>query len=285
MTLEWRARFGIAACALAMQACGGGLPLLHPVQPLPSGVSSLAMGMGSHWVGGQASREIDEARLQIAAAQGGSFEIAPAAAVAAAVWSPGLFPWMSMRMGLGSESEAGVAYTGRHARMDARHALIIGRWAFSVGLGAGMGLAHPSDATTGGTTTFGSSEPLSGLDTSNVRSFGVDVPFVVGWHSSADVARVWIGIRPSYERGYGSLTLGTQATPARLDFRSDVFSLSGLAGLAMGLRPLFIALELGFGDSRAHGQLLGNSTSVIGSSATVSAFSFTPAAALIWELH
>jgi hypothetical protein len=259
--------------------------MLHPAQPLPSGVTSLGAGIGSHWIGGQASQEVDATRLRIAAAQGGSLELAPAALVAAAVWSPGLFPWVNMRMGLGAESEAGISYAGRKARVDGRHALIFGRWAFSMGLGATIGIAHPSDFNSAGTSTLGSAEPLSGLDTSGVRSLGADVPFIVGWHSTADIARLWIGFRPSYEHAYGSLTSNFPLPAATLDFRSDVLSLSGLAGLAMGLRPLFIALELGFGDSRAHGSLLGNSTTPIGGSASVSAFSFTPAAALIWELR
>ena len=275
----------LALCALALSACGGGLPLMHPAQPLPAGVTSLSAGAGSHWIGGQARRDIDAAQSQWAASQGGPQSLPPSAELAAAAWAPGLFPWVSMRLGLGSRNEAGVAYTGKHARIDARHAFGLDRWVMSLGLGATMGLMHARAVDGDGTSTFGSSESLSGLDTSDVRSIGVDLPFIVGWRSSADVARVWMGLRPSYDHGYGNLVLSTQSTPTTLEFRSDTFTMSALAGFAIGLRPLFVAMELGFGDARAHGTLLNTSAVAASSSASVSAYSFTPAAALIWELR
>jgi len=163
---------------------------MHPAQPLPPGVTSVSAGAGSHWIGGQARRKIDAAQSQWAASQGGPQSLTPSAALAAALWTPGVFPWVSMRLGLGSQNEAGLAYTGQHARLDARHAFGLGRWAMSVGLGATMGLMHMRAINADGTSTFESSESLAGLDTSNVRSIGVDLPFIVGWRSAADVARL-----------------------------------------------------------------------------------------------
>lgn len=261
------------------------MPLLHPARPLPAGVTSMSAGAGSHWIGGGARREIDAAQAQWEASQGNAPTLTPAAAVAAATWAPGLFPWLSMRLGLGSRSEAGVAYTGQRARVDARHALELGKWSMSFGLGALVGLTHPADVSATGTSAFGSREALPGLDSSGVRSLGVDLPLLIGWRSSADVARIWIGLRPGYEHGYGTLRLTAQQPPTTLEFRSDSLTVTALAGLAVGLRPLFVALELGFGDTRAHGTLLNAPTTLASNSATVSAYSFTPAAALIWEMR
>jgi hypothetical protein len=178
-----------------------------------------------------------------------------------------------------------MAYTGQRARIDARHALGLGKWSMSFGLGALIGLSHPADVSASGTSAFGSREVLAGLDTSGVRSFGVDAPFLVGWRSSADVARIWLGLRPTYEHGYGNVRLNAQDPPTRIDFRTDAFTVSALAGLAVGLRPLFLALEFGFGDTRAHGKLLNNPNPVASNAASVSAYSLTPAAALIWEMR
>jgi hypothetical protein len=261
------------------------MPLLHPARPLPAGVTSMSAGAGSHWIGGQARREIDAAHARWEASRATEQSLTPSAAVAAATWAPGLFPWVSMRMGLGARSEAGIAYTGQRARIDARHALELGKWSMSFGLGALMGLSHPNDVSADGTSAFGSHEALPGLDSSGMRSFGVDAPLIIGWNSSADVARVWMGLRPGYEHGYGSLRLTAQNPPTTLDLRSDSLTITAIAGLAVGLRPLFVALELGFGDTRAHGSLVHTSTAVASNSASVSAYSFTPAAALIWEMR
>ena len=287
MIIETRASFGAAFFSLATLSCGGGLPLLHPAQVLPSGATSLSAGLGSQWVGGQASRAVEEARAATAAGVSVT-EVPTASAVAAALWPPGLFPWVSMRLGLGVESEAGVAYTARRARIDARHAFLYGRWALSIGAGAGVGLAHASSTTSNGSTTFGASEPIAGIDTSGARSVAFDTPVIVGWHSAADIARIWFGLRPSYEHNYGYLTFNAQSgllLASRSDLSADVMTLGGLVGLAMGLRPLFIALELGFGESRAHGSMSGSPGGPAGGSASLAAFSLTPAAALIWEVR
>ena len=285
MTPSGIVQLGAALLAFSAQACAAGLPLLHPAQPLPPGVTSFASGVGSYWVGGQAHRDLETARAQLAASPDSTSEIPPAATFASAVWSPGLFPWLSARIGLGNYNEAGVSYTGRRARLDARHALLVGRWAFSLGLGVVPGLSHPTAFDSNGVSTFGATEALPGLDTSGVRSIGCDLPLLVGWHSSADIARIWLGIRPSYEHGYGTVSWNSSSSSTKLDYQSDVASLTGIAGLAMGLRPLFLALEVSFGDARAHGQLTRATDQSSHGSATMSAYSLTPAASIIWEVR
>lgn len=284
MIIESRAAFGVVLLGLFTLGCGGGLPLLHPAQVLPAGATSLSAGMGSHWVGGQANREIDSARAATAAGQPVT-NLPAAPAVAAAVWSPGLFPWVSMRLGLGGENEAGAAYTGRRARIDARHAFVSGRWALSLGAGAGLGLAHASSMNSDGSSTFGSSEPIAGLDTSGARAFTFDAPVILGWRSSADIARLWFGLRPTFEHDYGSLTLASTTTTTQMDFTADAATISGLVGLAMGLRPLYVAMELSVGECHARGSMSGTPGGNAGGSASLSAITFTPAAALIWEMR
>ena len=279
-----RVVLGVAILALSSVSCGGGLPLLHPAQVLPSGVTSLSTGIGSNWVGGEANREVDQARAATAAGLPAT-ALSTAPAVAASLWSPGLFPWVSMRLGLGSENEAGATYTGHRARIDARHALIFGHWALSLGLGAGLGLAHPSTGESGSTSTFGTSEPIRGLDTSQTRSFAFDVPVIIGWHSSGDIARLWFGLRPSYEHAYGTLVFATPSTTSEAEFNANAMTLGGLVGLAMGLRPLFVAMELSVGESRARGSMSGTPGVIAGGAASLSAISLTPAAAIIWEIR
>jgi len=240
--------------------------------------------MGSNWVGGEANQEVDKARAATAAGLPAT-SLSAAPAVAASLWSPGLFPWVSMRLGLGSENETGATYTGHRARIDARHALIFGHWALSLGLGAGLGLTHPSSEESNSTSTFGDSEPISGLDTSRTRSFAFDAPVILGWRSSADIARVWFGLRPSYEHAYGTLAFTSASTTSQTDFNANAMTLGGLFGLAMGLRPLFVAMELSVGESRARGSMSGSPGGIVGSSASVSAISLTPAAAVIWEIR
>jgi hypothetical protein len=280
---NWRACLSVGLMAMG-EACANGLPILHPAQPLPSGVTSLSAGEGSHWVGGQARREIHEAQLRAAGSQGGS-GITPAAATAASLWSPGLFPWLSMRMGLGSGNEVGACYAGQDFRLDARHAVVFGRFAFSVGLGGIAGLLRGSDTVSNGTSAFGPTRSLSGLDASATKSFGFDVPLMLGWRSSVDIARIWLALSPSYAHAYGNLVLDSEVAPTQYRFESDALTLTGTVGLAMGLRPIFIAMELGFGESRARGSMFGNPNDSAGGSASVSAFTLTPATALIWELH
>ncbi len=283
MILELRAGLGAALLALGTLCCGGGLPLLHPAQVLPPGVTSLSAGMGSNWVGGQANRDIDAARAATAAGQPVT-GLSAAPAVTAALWSPGLFPWVSMRLGFGGENEAGVAYTGQRARIDARHAFIFGHWALSMGAGAGLGLAHPSSMNSNG-STFGSSEPIAGLDTSDAHAVAFDVPVILGWRSSADIARLWFGLRPSYEHAYGNLSFASATMPTQTDFNANLMTVSGIVGLAMGLRPLFVAMELSIGECLARGSMSGSTGGVAGGSASLSAITFTPAAALIWEVR
>jgi hypothetical protein len=160
-----------------------------------------------------------------------------------------------------------------------------GNWALSLGLGAGLGLAHPSSGESGSTSTFGAAGPIAGLDTSQTRSFAFDAPVIIGWHSSGDIARLWFGLRPSYEHAYGTLSFASASTTTEADFNANAMTLGGLVGLAMGLRPLFVAMELSVGESRARGSMSGTVGGVAGGSASLSAISLTPAAAIIWEIR
>lgn len=277
-------RAGAGALALVAIGCGGGMPLLHPAQPLPTGVTSLSAGLGSQWVGGKANREVDAAQAATAAGQAPT-TLPATQTVAAALWSPGLFPWVSMRLGLGQQSEAGLSYTGRRARIDGRYAMLRGHWALSFGAGAALGLMHTTTSAENGSSTFSNAEPVAGLDTSGARALAFDVPVILGWRSSADIARIWFGLRPTYEHAYGTLSLAGPTTTSQVDFNANVMTFGGLAGLAMGLRPLFIALELSVGESIARGSMSGSPGVVAGGSASLSALTVTPAAALIWEMR
>ena len=280
--VPFKSRWGVLA-ALA-SGCGGGLPLLHPAQPLPSGVTSLSAGFGSQWVGGRANREIDDARAVVVSGQA-SPTLPSAATIAAALYRPGFFPWASMRLGLGHQSEAGLAYTGHRVRLDARYAWLRGPWAVSFGAGAGLGLAHATASTGSGSSAFGSTEAIAGLDTSGTRAVALDLPLLVGWRSTADIGRVWLGVRPVYEHAYGSLSFTQASSVAQADLNANALTLNGILGLAMGLRPVYLALEFSVGGSHGRGSLSGSPGSFAEGSATITAITLTPAAALIWEMR
>lgn len=257
------------------------MPELHPAQALPAGATAFSAGMGAHWVNGQAQREVSDAAQ--AATGAPNAEPADGAKVAAAQWSPGLFPWVNARLGLGSGNEAGLSYTGERIRLNARHAMSRGGTTMSLGLALMTRVPRQSTSDTG-RSTLGFSEPISGLDTSQFHAVGADLPLLFGWRSSADVVRAWVGIRPSYERGYGSISTLSQVTSSTADVHSNYYSVTGLFGFAFGLRPLFLAMELDVGTGKSDATLR-NSASGNSTSLSVSGYTITPATAIIWEIR
>ncbi|HEU4405914.1 MAG TPA: hypothetical protein VFS43_11660 [Polyangiaceae bacterium] len=236
------ARWGALIASASLGACGGSSPLLHPAHVEPEGVVVAGAGVSGQITLGGAEQAVLDAR---AASPGG----APAAdprtyrrgAVALASFAPGVAPWVGARVGLGGQNEAGLAYTGRSLRVDARHAFGDERWAFSAGAGAHGVLRQRED------------DPgLSGLDLNEVSGYGFDLPLIAGWQSDAGLIRAWGGLRLGYERLGGRVGLG----------EPDPVSLSawrawggGLVGLAMGFRHVYVALELDAAYHRAEGRL------------------------------
>jgi hypothetical protein len=184
-------------------------------------------------------------------------------AVAQGVLAPGVAPWVSARAGLGGGNEAGLTYTGRTARIDARHAFGDPSLALSVGVGASAVLTHlegdrqPPAAE----TAEYKGRIVSTPDDFVPSGWGIDVPILVGWRSSASVVEAWAGARGGVERDTGNLFLnvapGADASgPPPLppvEMRATRWYGGGLVGMAVGIKPLWIALELDVAYQKVNG--------------------------------
>jgi hypothetical protein len=224
-----------ACCA---EGCGGGAPLLHPAHVLPPGHVSTGAG-----VSGQFAFRSGEGAHGPGAPEQNAFENA----IARAALSPGIAPWVGARAGLGAHFEAGLTYTGRSVRADARRAFGGDKVAVSVGAAASAVFSDPQDLVDEGAAPvqMGGRLPLSGGDL-RATGYGFDVPVLVGWRSTASVVQGWIGARGGVEQLEGSLPLppDTVERAPYAPFSTTRWYGGGLVGAAVGLWPVTVALEL-----------------------------------------
>ncbi|MBI4705752.1 MAG: hypothetical protein HY744_32060 [Deltaproteobacteria bacterium] len=217
----WRERRppAVAALALALLAgCGGASPLMHPAHPLEQGEVSLGAGFSAELA----------ATPSAAGAPGSAGRVLGDAAVPG-----GLSPWLAGRIGLAGSNEAGLGYTGRALRVDARHAFALGRPTLSAGIGMSALLPHRREE-----------------QAANVSGGGVDVPVLLGLRSDRDTYAAWIGARGSVELLRGSrqieLEPGSPSSELRIDDIDAWHACAGgLAGLRVGVRYLYAVAELG----------------------------------------
>lgn len=241
----------------------------------------MGAGVSNQFVLGDGRDRIDEAK-RVTAQQGGIARPEDETrfvegAIAQVLTSPGLAPWVGARAGVGFDSDAGVTFTGRSVRLDGRHAWQNRELAVSIGIG-GSGLLLRD-------TTDGTQKTVPGLDASSVTGWGADVPILIGWRSSASLFQVYGGVRGSYERAFGTVKLGIYASPDDIreaDLDASHWTASALAGLAVGVSPLFVIVELGAGYTRGDGSIdipspTGNNHRV----ADLEAFTLAPAGALV----
>jgi hypothetical protein len=210
---------GIGCTSLLLLGCGGGVPLLHGAHALGPGVTTSTVGFSGVFTTGELRDTVERARQREPAstAEDGS------SAVVAGV-GPGIAPMVAMRIGLASDNEVGLSYTGRVVRFDARHAFESGPWALSVGAGLG--------GTVGGVEL---TEPSPGQSTGKARAIGFDVPVLFGWRSDAGVVSLWTGVRGGSDR-IGGFGAGSD--------RYTHWYVGGLAGLTMGFRHVHVAVAL-----------------------------------------
>ncbi len=230
----------LAVAALLLGGCGGGAPLLHPVHALPAGTVTMGAGTSDNFVLGDARSAIDRARVAVAAGAAGS----PRAqrdfadgAVAEVMTAPGLAPWVGGRAGFGV-GDAGVTYTGRSVRADARGVVGDESVAFSAGAGASAIVQRPTSRSPG---------EIPGVDATDVSGWGLDVPLLVGWRSDARLVQVWAGLRAGYEHAGGNVTVAVDPNPSlrqAVAFAGHRLYAGGLVGFAVGVSPIWVALEL-----------------------------------------
>lgn len=258
---------GVWVIATVSSACGGGAPLLHPAHPLPAGEMSAGAGASTRIGLGTLEADIQAGETQ---AEGGTADsIARRAFIA-----PGVAPWVAARIGLGEGNEGGITFTGRTLRVDARHAFEFDDIALSVGLG--------------GSSIFARRTEAGGAEGEGVLGFGVDLPLLIGWRSRADIVAIWGGVRPAYENlgNFDALPEEDPGNPAPPASLVDAYHLSGsgLVGISVGLRPIWVRLELAAtqhwvqASERVQGTAGGPDQET---SAEFRAFSLAPAGALL----
>jgi hypothetical protein len=218
-------------------------------------------------VAGEAHTDIEEARLATVpdgvptTTQGKQNYIE--GAIALSLMSPGVSPWVGARAGLGAAIDAGVTYTGRTVRVDARHAFEGEESALSAGLGLSGVLTRPgSDApeASGSPGGIGGTREgdIPGLDTGDVTGFGFDIPVIVGWRSDVELVRIWGGLRGGWERLSGEFLLRVDPDPSVIEtapVEASRWYAGALAGLAVGVRPVRVAVELDVAYQRATGRI------------------------------
>jgi hypothetical protein len=159
--------------------------------------------------------------------------------------APGVSPWVSGRVGIADNFEAGITYTGRTLRVDGRHAFELGpSTALSLGLGADAIIAQRPGTST---VTEGSS----------VYGGGLDLPILLGFRSASDLYSVWIGARGGVELIKGRLNIAPDPSGVGqfIDADGKHFQVGGLVGFRVGFRHVHVALELDGTFHRATGTL------------------------------
>jgi len=245
--------------------CGAGAPLLHPAHVLGTGDVRAAAGISAQGIAGDVSQSLKDTQ-NTDTTQGLPQDPGyTRGALALVALAPGIAPFVSARVGLGSQFEGGVTYTGRGARIDARRAFTFGSWALSVG------------AALDGTFAGGSSSTkLAGVDIGSLRGFGFDVPILFGWRSSGGIYQAWIGARGGYAHHFISAVTTEPKLTGPVPLDADQAHFGGLFGIATGFRHVHVALELEIDFQHIDGNLNGVKASVQG-------VSVTPATALWWD--
>ncbi len=275
------------AAALGLWGCGGGVPLMHPAHTLPSGQVTMGSGVSGQFVVGEADRKIDAAR-EVTAPQGavqlGDEEVYAEGAIATAALGPGVAPWVGARAGVGYDADAGVTYTGRSVRIDGRRAFISESVALSLGLGASGLLNRPGSDSDRGRGNAN----VPGLDTGGVTGWGLDLPVLVGWRSTADLIQVYAGLRAGHERLFGDFELRIDPSPDTVKVAPvDVGRWwgGGLLGLAVSIEPVMGIIEISGSVHRIEGSvdIPDGTGKPVRYSVEVVGLALTPGAALVGE--
>jgi len=270
-----RARGCGAAAALAsfaLTGCGGGIPLLHPARTLKQGDVRVAGGFSGQIAVGSLANAMRDAESDpnagTTAAQ--SDPVYAKGALVAASIAPGLAPLVGARVGIGWESEGGVAYTGRALRLDLRRSFDLStHWSLSIGAGGSAALYGHQE---------GSALPDVALN--QLHGWGADVPILVGYESDGGIYMLWVGARGGGEHiDISDVT----SEPKSVVLGSQPIALSatrywggGLLGFAVGFRHVHVAIELDASYQNVSGDYAGTHV-------TVEGLTLAPSTALWWR--
>lgn len=258
--------------ALGLAGCAGGGPLLHPAKTLDKGEVRAAAGLSGQALASGFADAFRNAEAEAARSPNTPTDAtyAKGALVAAAV-DPGIAPFLGARVGIGWESEGGLAFTGRGARIDVRRSFRFGeenKYALSIGVGGSGALYGQVQGSR-----------LPGVTLTDLRGYGADVPVLLGYEADGGLYMAWIGLRGGWEHdSIGPLTSdgGPGLTPSPIGLSADRFWGGALVGAAAGFRHIHVALELQATYETISGSFGGNS-------ATLTGVAFVPATALWWD--
>jgi hypothetical protein len=240
-----RSLAGGAALALALPllgGCNGGAPLLHPAHVLSPGKTMAGAGLSG--------------QLPIRQIPATPATRAPLHRLTVA---PGVAPWAGARVGLPASFEAGLTYTGRSVRADARHAFEFGTsTALSLGLGASVLMAR---------------RPGEGDDPSAVYGVGLDLPLLLGFRSRSDLYAFWFGPRAGIEFLSGRILLSNDPSVPAAEVSGRHVHAGFVVGARVGFRHVYVALELDGAYHRADGTFSGGSVGL-------DQFTLTPSGAI-----
>lgn len=270
-------------CATLLPACGGGAPLLHPAHTLPEGDVNFAAGTSGRFALG-GLHDADEALDAAASDPGGARSQAERArfvegAIARFAVAPGVAPFVAARVGLGHHNEGGFTYTGRGVRIDGRHAFEWPNLALSIGAAASGALARPGDQPKEHVGDgLGADTGLRTISLTSLNGYGLELPVLFGYRSSADVVKLWAGLRVGVEYDSFDVTL-VQSPDSPVGSRGSATQVwgGGLAGFSVGLAPIEVRVEVDAAYASVHGKLLTYGGDLSG---TVAGWSLTPAMAI-----
>ena len=278
------------AALLLASGCGGATPLLHPAHTLAPGKVTFGGGVSGTFLAGDAKSSLEEAR---AVTTSGGVTTEPErqklaeGTITSVLATPGLAPWVGARVGIAERTEAGAAYTGHWARVDVRHAFEDRKLALSLGIAGVAMLSHPSADPA---EPAGTSGAVAGVDSNGVYGFGVHVPVIVGYRSDAELVQAWGGVVGTFENAFGNVvisdgwpTLASSTTlpgggVADVKLEAQRFSGAALLGLAVGVEPVWVAVEITGRYFSIDGKLHDEAATARGE---VTGFSIEPAGALL----
>jgi hypothetical protein len=260
--------------------------MLHPAHALPIGTVSAGAGVSSQFASDHIDAVIDRGRS--AAAQSlqdpVNAETYATGVLARALVGPGASPWVSARVGLQEDLEAGLTYVGRSVRLDGRYARPIhDAWALSLGLGATALLFSPDSSSLGSSPdgTAAAPEAEFGLD---ARGWGADIPILLGYQSFGGFFEAWGGLRVGYETLSGELRANLRdADSPLMDASGSRIWAAGLAGFSLGVPPVWFRFELATTAHRLSGDVSSTNESAEPSVASVelTGWSFAPSGSLV----
>ena len=270
------------SAALLLASCGGGTALMHPAHTLPKGRFTAGAGVSNHFVLGEPAERIDRARAAARTENGGDDRRGDLerGALALALSGPGLAPWLGARAGLGGNTELGVTYTGRAARADGRYAFQDEQFALSLGGGLSAVTERPERS---GMLASSGSEGIDSIKVGRTRGWGGDVPVLIGFRSDISLVQVWLGARAGFERLSGEFVYDLAGSEQWVDVDANRWYTGGLFGLAVGVYPLWVVVEVDAAYQHLSGEWQRQDPGAGRDSAKWSGATITPTGALVGQ--